>query len=677
MKLSALLSEAAASGEVSLSLEFFVPDSEEGLPPLRERLTRLARTEPLFVDLVGAGSVTAAHAALSLASFVKQRLNLAPVLHVCAADLPRPAAAELLGSARAAGVHNLLVELGGGAAAGDSLPSAAAFVQFVHKMQPGFFCVGVVGFPRGCAGEAGGFERNLEALAAAARAGAEFVVAAHTYEAEPFVELVAEAAKLGLRLPMVPSLALPPSWAAYEALAAGTGARAAAEDAWRPVAGGCDGDAAFRGAATSAAAALGKELLALGAAHALHFVTLNLEGGLRCALEALGLFSSGGGAGGRRKLPWRPVALEGARAGEDVRPIFWGNRAASYVDRTAAWACFPSGRWMPPGGAPPGGEGGGGVPGGGAPGGGAPGGGAPGASAPPAAAGRVFGALHPEQLVASAGTAEERRAMWGPNPSCERDVWAVFEGYVRGTVPRLPWCEVAIAPETSLISNALAALNCGGFLTINSQPRVNGASSSDPTFGWGGAGGRVYQKAYIECFCPPKHLAALMEAAARAAPGGGGRVTYHAVNAAGAWHTNGRARGSVNAVTWGVFPDREILQPTVMDPASFVGPWKDEAFALWGQWSSAYEEGGEAHATLCDVTENYFLVAAVDNEYESGDGLFDLFRAALAVLAEGGGGGGGGSGGDGGGAGAEDPAAVAHVLQQQRAALNACKTPRK
>lgn len=38
--------------------------------------------------------------------------------------------------------------------------------------------------------------------------------------------------------------------------------------------------------------------------------------------------------------------------------------------------------------------------------------------------------------------------------------------------------------------------------------------------------------------------------------------------------------GSANAVTWGVFPGREIVQPTVVDPASFR-TWKEEAFELW------------------------------------------------------------------------------------------------
>jgi len=44
------------------------------------------------------------------------------------------------------------------------------------------------------------------------------------------------------------------------------------------------------------------------------------------------------------------------------------------------------------------------------------------------------------------------------------------------------------------ILNALATINHHGFLTINSQPRINAAPSEDVSFGWGPAGGTVYQK---------------------------------------------------------------------------------------------------------------------------------------------------------------------------------------
>ncbi len=39
----------------------------------------------------------------------------------------------------------------------------------------------------------------------------------------------------------------------------------------------------------------------------------------------------------------------------------------------------------------------------------------------------------------------------------------------------------------------------------------------------------------------------------------------------------GRGDAQVNAVTWGVFPAREVVQPTVVDPQSFL-VWKARAF---------------------------------------------------------------------------------------------------
>ena len=58
----------------------------------------------------------------------------------------------------------------------------------------------------------------------------------------------------------------------------------------------------------------------------------------------------------------------------------------------------------------------------------------------------------------------------------------------------LPWSEDAPAPETGVISEHLARLNELGFLTINSQPAVNGAPSNDAVHGWGPSNGYVYQK---------------------------------------------------------------------------------------------------------------------------------------------------------------------------------------
>ena len=61
-------------------------------------------------------------------------------------------------------------------------------------------------------------------------------------------------------------------------------------------------------------------------------------------------------------------------------------------------------------------------------------------------------------------------------------------------VKSLPWNEDDLAPETRLLLANLAEINSKGFLTINSQPNINAAKSSDPVVGWGGSDGYIYQK---------------------------------------------------------------------------------------------------------------------------------------------------------------------------------------
>lgn len=113
--------------------------------------------------------------------------------------------------------------------------------------------------------------------------------------------------------------------------------------------------------------------------------------------------------------------------------------------------------------------------------------------------------------------------------------------------------------------------------------------------GWGGPGGYVYQKAYVEFFCSREKLDALVDKC-KAFPS----LTYMSVNKEGSWISNA-AQTDVNAVTWGVFPAKEIIQPTVVDPTSFQ-VWKDEAFEIWSRgWACLYPEGDSSRKLLEEV----------------------------------------------------------------------------
>jgi methylenetetrahydrofolate reductase (NADPH) len=64
-----------------------------------------------------------------------------------------------------------------------------------------------------------------------------------------------------------------------------------------------------------------------------HFYTLNLERSIRLILEGMEFVAH---IEHVKPLPWSP-SKSPKREKENVRPIFWRNRVASYLARTQEW----------------------------------------------------------------------------------------------------------------------------------------------------------------------------------------------------------------------------------------------------------------------------------------------------------------------------------------------------
>lgn len=331
-----------------------------------------------------------------------------------------------------------------------------------------------------------------------------------------------------------------------------------------------------------------------GGMDGIHFYTLNLERSVTRILTAMDAISLehtystltngddithlASAPSKRRQFPWRPSTME-QREREDVRPINWANRPKSYVMRTEDWDEFPNGRW--------------------------------GDSTSPA-----FGELSDLSHFYSStfGSEDNRRTILGFNPTKPQDVNEVFARYISGDIPYLPWCETSLKAESFTMQSDLAQLNRAGCLTINSQPSINGLHSSHPVFGWGGEGGYVYQKAYLECFVSPEKTRALLELTSR-----NPSLKLYAVNNNGDKQNEGMSDGGVTALTWGVFPNREVVQPTIFDPETFL-IWAEEAYALWtSTWLSLYDFDSVSYELIENIRDTYYLVAIIDNDYVSDD----------------------------------------------------------
>ena len=288
--------------------------------------------------------------------------------------------------------------------------------------------------------------------------------------------------------------------------------------------------------------------------------TMNLAQATRMVLQELGLAPSEG-TPTKKALPWRQ-SLGLNRREEDVRPIFWKNRNKSYIVRTQDWDEFPNGRW--------------------------------GDSRSPA-----FGELD-AYGIGLKGTNEQNIKLWG-EPRSINDVANIFVRFLKSDIKSLPWSESPITSEADAIKPELLDLNMRGFLTINSQPAVNGVKSSHPTHGWGPLGGYVYQKAYLELLIHPGLISELISRIEKTED-----ITFYAVNKAGDLRTNAPNDGP-NAVTWGVFPGKEIVQPTIVETVSFMA-WKDEAFRLGSDWARCHAVESPSRHLIDGIMENWYLV---------------------------------------------------------------------
>jgi methylenetetrahydrofolate reductase (NADPH) len=423
-------------------------------------------------------------------------------------------------------------------------------------------------------------EVDLLHLKEKVEAGADYIVTQLFYDTELYLNWVQKVRALGITTPILPGIMPIQNYSGFKRMTTlcKTYVPQFIYDDLEPIK---DDDLAVKDYGVKLAIEMCTKMRESGQL-GFHFYTLNLERSTRLILEGMGFVARPEVV---KRLPWNP-SLAANRQNEDVRPIFWRNRPKSYVNRTNSWDEFPNGRW--------------------------------GDSRSPA-----FGDLDGYGTLLKY-PATDCLKLWD-SPSDVSEVSNLFVKYITNELNSLPWCDTPLQSETDVIRDRLVKINANGFLTINSQPAVDGAPSSHPVHGWGPKNGFVYQKAYLEFFVSPEALDVLVKHSAKHP-----YMTFYAVNQAGDMKTNTRG-DSPNAVTWGIFPGREIVQPTIVEGQSFMA-WKDEAFELWRQWSTLYDEKSASAKLLKQVAQTWFLVNVVDNNFKNQTDIFDMLDAVKSEL---------------------------------------------
>jgi len=584
MHISQRLREGEAAGKTSFSFEFFPPKTAQGIQNLYDRMDRMHGYGPSYIDITWGAGGRSAHLTCEMVKTAQSAIGLETCMHLTCTDMPKSKIDQALQEARDAGCTNILALRGDPPREKDKWEATSGgfryakdLVRYIRQQHGDYFDIGVAGYSERC-DDNEDVDQLVDHLKEKVDEGATFVVTQMFYDADLFLEWVRKCRQKGITVPIIPGIMPISTYAAFIRRANGP-MRCHVPPSWleamEPIK---NDDSEVREQGMRLVSDMCRKLLDSGEIHNLHFYTMNLEKATRMVLEDLDLMPDVASPL-QKPLPWRQ-SLGLKRKEENVRPIFWRNRARSYVSRTQDWDEFPNGRW--------------------------------GDARSPA-----FGELD-AYGIGLKGTNEHYRKMWG-EPKSVSDISGMFVKYMLGEVESLPWSEAPITSEADSIKNQLVDLNKRGILTVNSQPAVDGIKSSDLVFGWGPRNGFVYQKAYLEVLISPELIADVITRIERSED-----LTYYAVNKAGDLKTNAPGEGP-NAVTWGVFPGKEIVQPTIVETISFLA-WKDEFFHLGQDWAECHESHSPSRYLIEDIVDTWYLVNVVDNDFHRTHHLFEIFE---------------------------------------------------
>lgn len=613
---------------------------------------------PLFVTVTwGAGGSTAFRS-LELAEICQRQLELTTCLHLTCTNMTQKVVDEALQAAKELGIRNILALRGDPPReheyrSEEQEPEdiekfvwAVDLVRYIRRLHGDYFCIGVAGYPEGHADESYPTDQNpvhdMPYLVEKVQAGADFIMTQLFYDAQTYLEyeeLVRRWADGALKhIPIIPGLMPIQNYHILKRTTKLSHSKLPPDIIRRlePIKGN-DEEVKKEGVDIVSEIVETIKRSKVVAPRGFHFYTLNLEKVVSFIVEKCDLIpvstpgedtqdsfaiddsqlSNGdqsahltNGASRQRKMSTRRpssphnhiIPLIGTPSSTTPSLLEEPSRATTLaishgvgsLGREATWDDYPNGRF---------------------------------GDARSPAFGEIDGygtSLHMSPVGA--------RAKWG-SPTSRAEISQLFKRHVMGDLDQLPWSEGGLNEETQVIRKELCRMiEERGWWSIASQPAVDAVSSGHPMFGWGPKGGFVFQKAFVEFFISAEDWTTKLrpyltsatitpEVSWYAAPGPSSDTS--GVDA----YESSDPASAVNSVTWGAFPGKEIVTPTIVEEYSFRA-WVDEAFGIWTEWERCHPPESATRRLLKEEKEKCWLVNVISHSFREEGRLWEILMQA-------------------------------------------------
>ncbi|RKT58614.1 5,10-methylenetetrahydrofolate reductase (NAD(P)) [Azonexus fungiphilus] len=191
----------------NISIEFFPPQTPEGVEKLRATRAELAKLKPEFFSVTyGAGGSTRERTFAIVREIASEGFDAAP--HLSCIGSTRESIREILAEFKATGVRRIVAlrgDLPSGMAEAGEFRYANELVEFIRAETGSHFSLEVAAYPEWHP-QARSPKDDLDAFARKVKAGANSAITQYFYNADAYFHFVDEARALGVDIPIVPGI---------------------------------------------------------------------------------------------------------------------------------------------------------------------------------------------------------------------------------------------------------------------------------------------------------------------------------------------------------------------------------------------------------------------------------------------------------------------------------------
>ena len=272
---------------IELSIEFFPPQTQEGVEKLRGVREKLASLKPDFLSVTyGAGGSTRERTFSVIKEIAAEGFNAAP--HLSCVGSTRESIREILNDYKSAGIRRIVAlrgDLPSGMNQSGEFRYANELIEFIRAETGDHFHLAVAAYPEWHP-QARSPNDDLAAFARKAKAGADSAITQYFYNADAYFHFVDAVRALGVDVPIVPGIMPISNFSQLRRFSEQCGAEIPRWIARRMQAYGDDAES-IREFGADVVARLCRQLVA-GGAPGLHFYTLNLAKPTQAVLARIG-----------------------------------------------------------------------------------------------------------------------------------------------------------------------------------------------------------------------------------------------------------------------------------------------------------------------------------------------------------------------------------------------------